>query len=528
MNKLPLTADEEKRIESAKDAIKQILKSNDVRSISKNKMYEIRQMIKDIQNKKINQSDARFLLFSIFSQLGKSQGCLDVFGTEVCKQFSDFALNYDDKLGEKKPILEKRAVYANDSDSMGFPKELFQDFYSVELIGEGGFGKVYKAINTKTGEISVIKIIRDIGRDAGRSFIDEVSSWRSLQHENIVKFKGANIFPKPYIEIEYIENGSIEDQLLPFPTKEALLIIMQVLDALEYSHSKNILHLDIKPSNILLTKGMKPKITDWNLSKLKSSQGMGIEFRGGFSIEFAAPEQLEHNIGLIGEWTDIYQVGVTLYYMLSGRLPYSFQETDSIEAFKQKVINNPPEPISNLDQNFMQLNKIINKAMEKIPGNRYRSTRDMNRDIRSILNYVTESSVNIQAEIISNKNEVKTKLVDEKKEEKTPARQENIVINNIMGNANLNSQQDPNNVQKTGKSMLFAGEHLKELLKDEKYSQILDWITRNKDFLKEKNSTLTEQLSQYFVPNLNAMIKFGIPAPDGFRERFEALISSLS
>lgn len=523
-----LTEEEMKWVDSLENDVKTILKSKNISKFSFNKMEGIRKQIKDSRRKDMSRVDLNHLLFSLFSQVGNSQGCKDVFGEEQCSKYIDFAKKYETKnIGV--PVVKVPGTGPAPSDQINFPHELLEDFYSVELIGEGGFGRVFKAINTKTGETSVIKLMRQVGKETGSSFIDEVASWRSLQHENIVRFKSANIFPRPYIEIEYIDNGSLEDQLLPMEWRKALLITIQILEALDYSHSRNILHLDIKPGNILLTKGMKPKVSDWNLSKLKSDNPHSKTIKGGFSLEFAAPEQLDSSLGKVGEWTDIYQVGETLYYMVTGKLPFLLGENESIDQFKQRVLNEYPDKPSSINPELTSIDSIVSKALNKQPGARYRTAKEMLDDIKIVLNYSREKVTVIESGMPDyNERKVEKTMTEEAKKPDTGQNEEKIVINNIVGNSLTGTNDDQSKKTKAGKSMLFAGEHLRELLRDEKYSQIVDWLSRNKEFIAEKNPQVSDQLTQYFIPNLNAMIKFGIPTPEGFRERFEALISSLS
>ena len=124
---------------------------------------------------------------------------------------------------------------------------------------------------------------------AGKSFIREISVWKTLKHENIVEIYSANIFPTPYIEMEYL-NRNLASLVFPLPVQKTLSIITGIAEGLEYAHAMGIVHHDIKPNNILLDDKDTPKITDWGLSKTIADNFESSNI--GFSLVYAAPEQL--------------------------------------------------------------------------------------------------------------------------------------------------------------------------------------------------------------------------------------------
>ncbi|MDD1775110.1 MAG: protein kinase, partial [Methanobacterium sp.] len=169
-----------------------------------------------------------------------------------------------EKLSANALLYEFRAIYTD-----------------LDYLGEGGFGRVFKAVN-KEGQKVAIKIPKTFDKRSERTFISEVSNWSHLDHPNIVKLYDFKILPIPYIETEYCEDH-LEKEMKPL--KEAVSIIYEVAKGLEYAHNKHIIHGDIKFSNILVKDGVY-KISDWGLSKLKTDESLSLS---GATPSYAAP-----------------------------------------------------------------------------------------------------------------------------------------------------------------------------------------------------------------------------------------------
>jgi hypothetical protein len=173
-------------------------------------------------------------------------------------------------ISEKIPVEKKKKV--EDKISMPeFPIRLLKKYEPIELLGKGGFALVFKAKRKEDGKITALKIPK-LDDKAGKAFLNEVNVWLSLNHKNIVSLIDANVIPFPYLELEFIDgaefNGKIIKSVneLPKPLKEdiALKIIKGIAEGLKYAHSKNIIHADLKPANILIAKDFEAKITDWD------------------------------------------------------------------------------------------------------------------------------------------------------------------------------------------------------------------------------------------------------------------------
>ena len=246
-----------------------------------------------------------------------------------------------------------------------------------EIIGEGGFSVVYKAL--WKGKVVAVKLpkvlgIETVGKDLLERFIHEARTWSKLRHPHIVKVYDYGATPISYIVMEYMSGGSLRDRLKygPLPVGKALKIALALLDALDHAHHYGVVHRDLKPENVLFTEDNTPKITDWGLAKvlLEASTRSGGEFRG--TLLYAAPEQLDPKTFGEPDWrTDIYQMGLLLYEMLTGELPFKSEEPVSLMF---KIVSQTPEPPSRKNPQIpSQLDEIILKTLEKKKEDRPRS-----------------------------------------------------------------------------------------------------------------------------------------------------------
>lgn len=242
----------------------------------------------------------------------------------------------------------------------------FRTIYTdLEYLGEGGFGRVFKAVN-KDGQKVAIKIPKTFDKRAERTFITEVSNWSHLNHPNIVKLYNFKILPIPYIETEYCDDKLKKEMK---PLKEAINIIYEVAKGLQYAHNKHIIHGDIKFSNILIKDGVY-KISDWGLSKFKADESLSLS---GATPSYAAPEQISHDFGKADERTDIYQLGTVFYALLTGQLPFKGE----VFQIYSSTLTKMPTPPRKINANAEPVNDIIMKCLNKNKEDRYSSMEEL-------------------------------------------------------------------------------------------------------------------------------------------------------
>lgn len=253
--------------------------------------------------------------------------------------------------------------------SKALPYELLSIFTNSSFIGEGGFGRVFKAINKEGTEVA-LKIPKTFDKKSETIFISEVSNWRLLDHPNIVKLFDFKILPIPYIEMEYCEESLEHGQK---PLNEAISSIYEVAQGLSYAHKKKIIHGDIKTSNIMIKNGVH-KISDWGLSKVKLGESITLS---GATPQYAAPEQISHEFGKADERTDIYQLGTVFYELVTGSPPFT-GETSQIYG---SILNTQPINPSKINPESIKVEKIITKCLNKNKKNRYASMEELIKDL---------------------------------------------------------------------------------------------------------------------------------------------------
>jgi len=251
------------------------------------------------------------------------------------------------------------------------PVELKRDYPVSEYIGEGGFAWVFR-VTGKDGMRLAIKIPKGLDAKTGKFFIREVSNWSTLEHDNIVKLHDFNIFPIPYLEMELCD-GSIAGGKRN--VEEATSIISDVAKGLIYAHEQKIVHGDIKPSNILTKEG-KIKISDWGLSKVKRETSISLS---GITPQYAAPEQISAEFGRADERTDIYQLGVVFYELVTGRPPFEGE----ISAIYHSTIRNQVIPPSQINPLSNSIEHIIMKCLSKRKERRYQSMDELFKELRN-------------------------------------------------------------------------------------------------------------------------------------------------
>jgi parallel beta-helix repeat protein len=254
-----------------------------------------------------------------------------------------------------------------------FPRELESKYTEITYVGRGGIAWVFSARRKTDGVLVAVKIPISFDETTGKCFLNEIAAWETLRHENIVEVTAVNILPVPYVEMEFVP-GSLETLEKPLPVWKAVHIVNGVAAGLQYAHEHGFIHRDIKPHNILMTDDGIPKITDWGMSKVLAADIKKSSI-AGFSLSYAAPEQVSPSeFGRTGERTDIYQLGVVFYELVTGSIPFG---GESIVAVGNAILREDPIPPSEYNPDAEAVERIILRCLEKDPASRYQSAADM-------------------------------------------------------------------------------------------------------------------------------------------------------
>lgn len=257
-----------------------------------------------------------------------------------------------------------------------------------EPVGIGGMAVVFSAIDTLTGRRVAVKMLRESvmnDRATVKRFINESRAVASFNHNNIVRIYDVSVDgPCKYIVMEYIDGMTLREYMdykRPLDWRDALIYVDQVLRALDHSHHKGIIHRDIKPQNIMLLEGGYVKVMDFGIAKMPNSESLTVDKAIG-TVYYISPEQARG--GKIDSRSDIYSLGVMLYEMVTGKLPFT---AETPYAVVMKQVNDTPTPPSQLNPKIpLGLEQIILCAMQKKAENRYQSASQMLRHIRQLEN----------------------------------------------------------------------------------------------------------------------------------------------
>jgi len=262
---------------------------------------------------------------------------------------------------------------------VAFPPSLEKRFLKPEFIGEGGLARVFRAMNAKDGRIVAIKVPIRFDEVTGTHFARDISFWQGLHHPNIIEIYSSNILPVPYVEMEYAPS-SLADIPLPVSEEKAREIIKGVARGIAYAHEQGIVHRDIKPENILIAADGTPKITDWGLGKAMHDRRQSSMI--GFSPVYAAPEQISPAMyGKPGPATDIYQLGVLFYLMLTGNVPF---HREDMHEMSMAILHDAFPVITWGGANEGKIQPILKKCLEKRPEARYDSVASLLADLETV------------------------------------------------------------------------------------------------------------------------------------------------
>lgn len=285
----------------------------------------------------------------------------------------------------------------------------YEDWETIEIIGEGGNAVVYRAAaETDQGQIIIaIKQPRTSGtldKHKIESFLDEAKIWSKLDNnDHIVDIHGWGGKPLPWIGMEYMDGGSLKEitQHKRLPAKQALWVSYCVCKAVLHAHRLGIAHHDIKPANVLfrtVENGWNvPKVSDWGLARVLLDKTDG---NAGLTPQYSAPEQFDPDqFGQPDDMTDVYQVGALTYELLTGRPPFVGQTKE----ITNKILTTNPKPPSEFVNVPQVVDSIILTALRRRKNDRYDTIAYFRDNIEKILQQLIsgEESIDLSDKHVS-------------------------------------------------------------------------------------------------------------------------------
>lgn len=267
------------------------------------------------------------------------------------------------------------------------PGMFINDRYEIiDKVGTGGMADVYKAKDHRLNRYVAIKVLKQEYSDDTNfvnKFRGEAQSAAGLSHPNIVNvYDVGDEDGLYYIVMELVEGITLKNFIErkgKLELKEAIGIAIQIAQGMEAAHSNHIIHRDIKPQNIIISREGKVKVTDFGIAKAVSSNTITSNAMG--SVHYISPEQARG--GYSDEKSDIYSLGVTLYEMLSGKVPFAGDNTVSVALLH---IQGEATPLRQLDPTIpVSVDRIVQKCMQKKPERRYLSAGDLIADLKKAI-----------------------------------------------------------------------------------------------------------------------------------------------
>jgi len=283
------------------------------------------------------------------------------------------------------PFIHTRTIQVSEKN-LAEDSTIAGRYKIIEELGRGGMGIVYKAEDTKLKRTVALKFLpEELMRDAESKerFVREAQSAAALDHPNICTVHEIDEAEgKIFISMAYVDGQSLKEKIKsgPLNLKETLDVAIQIAEGLEEAHSKGIIHRDIKSANVMLTKKGQAKIMDFGLAKIS---GDTLVTRAGTTlgtVAYMSPEQARGEE--VGTSSDIWSMGVVLYEIISGQLPFKGELETSM---MYSIVHEEPRPLRDVQPDVpVEMQKVIERALAKKPESRYTSAAEMIEDLKQI------------------------------------------------------------------------------------------------------------------------------------------------
>ncbi len=271
--------------------------------------------------------------------------------------------------------------------SNAFIGQIIGRYTILEVIGEGGLATVYKAHQTNLDRFVAIKMLHHQAPDSLARFIREAKAIAALRHQNILQvYDFGEVNGKPFMVMEYVPHGTLADFLRgqPLPYQQAISLLLPIAKALRYAHQAGNIHRDVKPTNILMAAPDWPLLADFGLVKRSTELGADSVTEEGIltgTPNYISPEQARHVE--VDQRTDIYSLGVVLFEMVTGQLPFAYP--NSHRVLLAHISEPPPLPRQHNATCPLELEKVILTMLQKSPQERYPDMQAVIAQLHNIL-----------------------------------------------------------------------------------------------------------------------------------------------
>jgi len=254
----------------------------------------------------------------------------------------------------------------------------------LEKLGQGGMGEVFLAEDTKLDRRVALKFLPSSGwneTEAQQRLIREAKAASKLDHSNIVTIHGIEEYDgRPFIIMAYVPGVTLKQYCTASPrsTDELIDLAIQISDGLHHAHQAGVVHRDLKPSNVLVSDQGRARILDFGIASLRGAAKLTQTGSTVGTIAYAPPELAQGKEATAA--SDVYSLGVVMYQMLSGRLPF---EADHEAALLYAILHDAPKPIAECNPNVTPpIQRIVGRCLEKDPARRYESCVELTADLK--------------------------------------------------------------------------------------------------------------------------------------------------
>ena len=284
----------------------------------------------------------------------------------------------DGERSSVEPVWPTAAVLAAD------------DRYDLgECLGEGGMGQVLKAFDRQLGRTVALKFLTHEDPEILRLFLGEARAQARIRHDHVLEiYDSGEIAGQPFISMRYVAGGTLAEVGATLPLEGRIRLLVQAAEGLHAAHRQGLLHRDVKPSNILVDRTadgeLEAPVTDFGLAvELGDGADLAADAVAG-SPQYIAPERLVGSPAAVDRRSDVYSLGVTVYRLLTGELPFPGRNT--VEILRHAVDHDLPPPRQRMPSLPVELEAIILRCVARQPEERYASARAVAADLQRYLN----------------------------------------------------------------------------------------------------------------------------------------------
>ncbi|MCA8923882.1 MAG: serine/threonine protein kinase, partial [Planctomycetes bacterium] len=273
----------------------------------------------------------------------------------------------------------------------------------LDLLGQGGMGSVYRALDGATHESVAIKLLHSSSPKARERMLREIRALAALNHPGIVRVRDAGTHQgSPFVVLDFVEGETLSAQIAregPLPSYGAAELTRELAEALDHAHRQGVIHRDLKPDNVLVDPTGKPRLTDFGLSTQTSDEQERLTVSGALlgTPGFLSPEQAQGQRERIGPATDLYGLGAVLYFALTGQPPIQGTTLPQVIAATCSERPRPPHELNpDVDR---RLSKVCLRCLAKEPAQRYPDAQTVAEALEEVLDGPTRQGFPLWAAV---------------------------------------------------------------------------------------------------------------------------------